>query len=103
MRMASIVFRLIGGGAFILLGRWAYRNLGRIYASWFYVDPKPPALVTIVVRIWAVLLFFGGSYALLTVITERIAKGWVGVFVALGFAAFFTWFARRNAEADPSN
>jgi hypothetical protein len=101
--MASIVFRLVAGSAFILLGRWAYRNLSRVYASWFYVNLEPPTLVRIVARVWSVLLIFVGSYAVLTVITERVARGWSGVLVAFGLAVLFTWFARRNAEADPSS
>jgi hypothetical protein len=104
--MATIVFRLAVGCAFFLFGRWAYRNPKRLYPRTFYTNPESP-LLTRLTRVFASLLMLVGSFSILTLITERLTKGIIGAFAALGLAALATWFLRpqlpqiAQAEAAP--
>jgi hypothetical protein len=99
--MASIIFRLAVGCVFILFGRWAYRNPNRLYPNTFYTNPESPLLVRLT-RAFALLLILVGSFAILTVATERLTKSMVEAFIALGLSVASTWFLRpRIPEAQP--
>jgi hypothetical protein len=87
--MATIVFRLAVGCAFILFGRWAYRNPKKLYHSSFYADPENPLLVRLT-RAVALLAMVVGAFSVLTVATERLTKGIVEAFIALGLAVVAT-------------
>lgn len=99
--MASIIFRLAVGCVFILFGRWAYRNPKRLYPKTFYTNPESPLLVRLS-RAFALLVILAGSFAILTVVTERLTKSIVEAFIALGLSAAATWFLRpRIPKAQP--
>ena len=88
--MAIIIFRIIVGCVLILLGRWAYRNPGRVSPATFFADPDSPILVW-PTRALAILLVLGGSYLILTLAAEHVLKGLIAVFVALGLSILATW------------
>ncbi len=88
--MATMVFRLAVGCAFILFGRWAYQNPRRLYPNSCYTNPDSP-LLTRLTKVFASLLMLVGSFSSLTLITERFTKGIIGAFAALGLAALATW------------
>ena len=69
--METTLFPMIFGCAFILLGRWAYRNPRKIYGSSIYRNPDSPFLKRFV-RVSAILFIFVGSFAMLTTSGELL-------------------------------
>lgn len=98
--MASIVFRLAAGCAFILFGRWAYRNPRRLYPSTLYTNPESLLLIRLT-RAFALLLIVVGSFSVLTIATERFTKSIAEAFIALGLSLVATWYLRpRGPRAE---
>jgi hypothetical protein len=91
--MAALLFRLAVGCVFILFGRWVYRNPRKLYPNTFYTDPESPLLARLT-RTFALLLILVGSFSILTIATERLTKGIIEAFIALGLTAVATWCLR---------
>lgn len=91
--MAAILFRIVVGPIFILAGRYVYRNPRKLYPNAFYTNPESPVLIGLTL-LFAFLLMFGGSFAVLTIATEQFAKGIIGAFVALGCSVLIASYLR---------
>jgi hypothetical protein len=101
LAMETAIFRLIGGCAFILFAKWAYRNPGTmIHARTFYKNPDSAFLVGIV-RTFAAMLALVGSFSVLTVITEHVFNGLPGAFVALALSGGAVWLLLRGVSRTP--
>lgn len=98
--MATVVFRLVAGPAFILLGRWLYRNPARFYPAALYTNPRHP-LLALPVRFLAALMMVGGSFAVLTLATEHLREGAAGALLTLALAVVAAWLLRPRAQHAP--
>lgn len=70
--MLDIIVPLIAGCAFILLGRWIYRNPKKLYPNWLYNNPDHPFHVGFA-RVFAIMAMVLGSFAVLGSINSLLA------------------------------
>jgi Cytochrome oxidase complex assembly protein 1 len=95
--MLEIVFPLLAGSAFILLGRWMYGNPKKIYPNWLYNNPDHPFLFGLV-RAFATLMMFIGSGAVVSAITSRVLPGALVLMAMLAGGIAGAWFLRPRLQ-----
>lgn len=99
--MGVALFALIGGTAFILLGRWFYRNPQVLYESSLYSRGSHP-IMRLWTRLFAMLLIFVGTFALVAGPSSVVTRhDTVGLAVALGAAVLGAVFLRPSVGAAP--
>lgn len=90
--MGPTLIIVVVGAAFVLLGRWLYRNPTRLMPSWGFFNPENPG-VKKVARAYSVFLIFFGTFALTGVITARLLP-WATVILGLPIAILGAWLLR---------
>ncbi len=84
------------GVAFVLLGRWLYRNPTRLIPSWGFFNPENPS-VKKVAQTYSVFLIFFGTFALTGVIIVRLLP-WAVVILGLPIAILGAWLLRPRLD-----
>jgi hypothetical protein len=84
------------GVAFVLLGRWLYRNPTKLMPSWGFFNPENPS-VQKVAQAYSVFLIFFGTLALSSVIIARLLP-WATVILGLPIAILAAWFLRPRLD-----
>jgi hypothetical protein len=60
--MGEMLFAVVAGLSFVILGRWMYTNPTKVYPTW--VSSKPDSrLLQQCVRAFGTAIIFGGAYA----------------------------------------
>lgn len=81
------------GAAFVLLGRWLYRNPTKLIPRWGLFNREHPKVQT-VARAYAIfIVFFGSLTVISTVILQLLPHGPTPI-LSLGIAIGATWFLR---------
>lgn len=93
--MSELLFPLIAGTVFVLLGRWMYKNPKRVYPNWLYSNPDHPYLIG-GVRVFATMAMFVGSFALISTVVSHLLPESLIVIVALAGAILSAWFLRPD-------
>jgi len=90
------LFIVVLGAAFILLGRWLYRNPRRLVPVWGIFNREHPG-VQKVARAYAAFFIFFGVFAIAGVLVVRLLPGVPGTpILGLLLAVAFTWLLRRG-------
>ena len=97
--MRTLGLGLILGCAFIFVGRWVYRRPRRVYPVYMYNNPGS-ALLTGGVRIWGILLIFGGSYAALITALRLRFPDKIAVIISLLGACAAAWLLRPRVKPE---
>ncbi len=87
------LFRILGGGAFVLLGRWTYRHPKRVFPQWVFSKPDTPTLMQFV-RGWSILVIFLGWTSILAAVLGFVVPAGVAFFAALVAAGFGVLYRR---------
>jgi hypothetical protein len=100
--VAEILFPLIAGTAFVFLGRWIYKDPRRFQANWLYTNPQHPFLMG-TGRVFAILLIFVGSFAIIAALVSQPLSGLLRVLVSLACGIAGAWFLRpRISQSVPT-
>jgi hypothetical protein len=91
--MSGLLFGLIGGSVFVLLGRWMYRNPKKVHPNWMYSNPDHPLLIGSA-RVFATMAMFFGSFVCILALLTCMAPGALTVIVAMVGAIVASWFLR---------
>jgi hypothetical protein len=90
----TLVFVVVGL-AFVLLGRWLYRNPTKLMPSWGFFNPENPSVKKIA-RAYSVFLIFFGAFALTGIVIVRLLP-WA-LILTLPIAAVGAWFLRPRPD-----
>ncbi|MGC2247969.1 MAG: cytochrome c oxidase assembly factor Coa1 family protein [Terriglobales bacterium] len=84
---------IIFGICFVLLGRWLYKNPGKLFPGWGLLNPENPRVQKLS-RIYATFLIFVGAFASLAVALGLIRSAPGMSLLAFPAAAVAAWFLR---------
>jgi hypothetical protein len=96
--MLAVLFQLLAGSAFVLLGRWIYKNPKKVYPNWLYSNPDS-LFLTGFARVFATMVIFVGSCAVIIALVSHLLPGYMLVIVALAGAIASAWLLRPPVQA----
>jgi Cytochrome oxidase complex assembly protein 1 len=89
----TILLPIILGLCFVLLGRWLYKNPGKLFPGWGLLNPEHPRVQKLS-RVYATLLIFVGTFASVAAAFVLIRSAPGMSLLAFPAAVVVAWFLR---------
>jgi hypothetical protein len=93
----TILLPIIFGICFVLLGRWLYKNPGKLFPGWGLLNPENPRVQKLS-KVYATFLIFVGAFASVAAAFALIRSAPGMSLLALPTAVVAAWFLRPKVQ-----